>query len=786
MSAQPNKIAIELPQRNVSRQTRQQLPNQQQPQHNNAISKDKLTQCLINSIDIASSHLAKTISNLLGLENDSDITLLFKYAGINIKANNNHKLLSEYHQLRSNRQYIGQQFVDELILLFTDNISTLNTGPKTFTFNQASDVLLDPNQNKIEESAIIANLSTKAHKKYSDNLGALYKRYLFAFEKSGIRKNTLPLGPEQICLAFMKTLDIYNISDDLKKICYKLFDTHVIQNLEPLYKNINTIFHDADILPELVFEQGHNINEKPIKQRRAFVKPKPASRKATHLKSANNEKEDTFGVFMHLILMKQHMDSVSQRNTSLHSHEKFNEKYHVIESKNKSTISAEKLDSLLSSFQNNTHQILANDKNSVLSNEMILDYIFTETSKESRILSEKLDQSDSACIDLVCMLFKTIAEDHNLPSHMKKLICSLLLKSIKTALAEKRFFNELTHPARVFIDLLATSSICWNELNDISNDPLYLESNRIVNDITGSSTPDNTIFNKAIKDLKSFLEINANSRELLIQDRQKSEETAANKISELINNQEVPAPVLLFLTNIWKNVFTKIATEEGTQSKSWENIVKLTTDIIISTQPKITDKEKQNLLSTIPRLVSGINDGLSSISSNRKQIKHFLNELENIHIASLQGNLIDVFSTVTPITPEAEVSNNKSDTDDLFNTDKLIAEIDSITAKFENLDISNCRSDVYQETINNLPIGSWLEFTEENNNKLRLKLAWKNKQSTEYSFVDRSGTIVAETAISQLASDFRDGHIHIIDTSPITERAFNLIRRTLKKQVLKK
>jgi len=116
--------------------------------------------------------------------------------------------------------------------------------------------------------------------------------------------------------------------------------------------------------------------------------------------------------------------------------------------------------------------------------------------------------------------------------------------------------------------------------------------------------------------------------------------------------------------------------------------------------------------------------------------------------------------------------------------DQLIKEIETVTTRIDNKKkIESKESDIYKDTVKKLVVGSWIEFTENNNKKFRVKLAWKSEATGEYSFVDRSGHVVTDKTLAELVADFRGGHIHIINDAPLIDRALEDVRSQLKKFV---
>ena len=150
------------------------------------------------------------------------------------------------------------------------------------------------------------------------------------------------------------------------------------------------------------------------------------------------------------------------------------------------------------------------------------------------------------------------------------------------------------------------------------------------------------------KQLASFLDasysdISTTSKKYTRPSSEESNDIASREIEKYTRDTDVPETVLDFLLNTWKNVLAYIQSNIGESSLTWQYALSITSKLVASTQPKLTQKDKQNLLTEIPIIVNGLQDGLTLISYNSTKIQQFFNALELIHTASLQGELIDIY-----------------------------------------------------------------------------------------------------------------------------------------------
>jgi hypothetical protein len=78
-----------------------------------------------------------------------------------------------------------------------------------------------------------------------------------------------------------------------------------------------------------------------------------------------------------------------------------------------------------------------------------------------------------------------------------------------------------------------------------------------------------------------------------------------------------------------------------------------------------------------------------------------------------------------------------------------------------------------------LPLGTWVKFTNSHGGALRAKLSWKSSIDPIYIFVNRKGAKVVEKSVGALASELRVGAAIILDSHPLLDRALDATMETL-------
>ena len=108
------------------------------------------------------------------------------------------------------------------------------------------------NQDEMEEMVAITTMHAKAMNLFGQEVSHLEARleYLELMCEKSIDKESL--DPKHICEVFQKTIENLEIAIEVKLVFYKLFDLEVCSKLGVMYKTINQIFIDNDVLPEII------------------------------------------------------------------------------------------------------------------------------------------------------------------------------------------------------------------------------------------------------------------------------------------------------------------------------------------------------------------------------------------------------------------------------------------------------------------------------------------------------------------------------------------------------
>src|SRR5262249_20181856 len=115
-----------------------------------------------------------------------------------------------------------------------------------------------------------------------------------------------------------------------------------------------------------------------------------------------------------------------------------------------------------------------------------------------------LQQMDSATLDIVSMLFDQLFEDPKIPEAPKGLIGGLQIPTLKVAIADKSFFGNKAHPARLLLDTFGEVAVRLSD--DFAPDsPAFVHLEAIVGHLVGNFKEDVGVFERARERLKEVI-----------------------------------------------------------------------------------------------------------------------------------------------------------------------------------------------------------------------------------------------------------------------------------------
>ncbi|MCQ4322301.1 DUF1631 domain-containing protein [Stutzerimonas stutzeri] len=727
----------------------------------------RLPVALISVRDKAAQQLRLALQTLFDNADDS----LFEIADRATSNAEQNAFFEAMRDLRMKRRGIERSFLQQVF----ESFSKLNQyeigkpAPQEASFESLALVQND----ELEESVAIDTMVAKVMSRASQPLSHLTTRINVLVSKK-LDDKTNPLGPQQLCEYFLEACRSLGVEIKVKLIILKLFERYVLTDLEQLYAESNQTLVAAGILPELQSAQPRRSPSRP------GASGSSAPRSGTGFSEApayvDSGVQEAFGN-LQALLSELRGSGLPARNLPSDA----------------IPISSNDLMRLLSHLQSRAPQQI-DEFDLQVQLEQLLHRVSARSGK-SRVVGEV----DEDVINLVSMLFEFILDDRTLPDSLKALIGRLQIPVLKVAVLDKTFFSRGSHPARRLLNEIASASMGWADQDEVQRDSLYQKIEQIVARLLNDFVDDPAIFSELLADFLAFTGDERRRSELLEQRTRDAEEGRAkaemarqeveHALNQRLLGKTLPEVVVRLLQEAWSKVLLLTCLKHGTQSEQWQAALATMDDLIWSVAPHEDLESRARLLELVPSLLKNLRDGLVSAAFDPFGTSDFFTRLEALHVQTLQqlNNPTKTAPASEPLDrgrsaadqklelPPREDSVNQPASSAMVEVNEEIVLLAPGETREHEPEINLDDNDEALMQVDNLRVGSWVEFQEDEEHKLRCKLAAVIKPTGKYIFVNRTGMKVLEKTRMGLAIEFRRGAIRLLNDALLFDRALESV-----------
>jgi hypothetical protein len=616
---------------------------------------------------------------------------------------------------------------------------------------------------ELEESLAIDGMAAKAATRYNSVLYALNQRLAAIVGAREVADEGNPLGPQALCAALQAGMRELEADVAVRLVILKLFDRHVVGELDAVYSESNTILADAGILPHIKYTLPKREHAPKPEAKPAEEAAKPAGSVASAA-----QVDEVLTAFAGLLAARRRaarggVDLPPAKGPPL---------------KDTDLLGA------LALMQTEAAQMeqIAYDPAALLEavERVKLDlidqlYRLGITDPDRRVTS-----TDEDAIDLVSLVFQFVVQDRNLPFEIQALLGRLQIPYVRVAIRDKHLFAQKEHPARRLLNAMAEASVSWSRTADHDGRYLALLQD-IVDRIVREYHDDFSLFEellaefeRAVAQAQRRAEIAeqraaeaAQGRERLAQARK----AAQQAVSARVDGREMPSLVREILTKPWTNFLVLTHLRQGASSREWTSAVNLVDALVWSVAPKTTPAETARLHGLIPQMQAYLRRGLSVVGFHESDAERLINGLTALLFAMHQRHP----APSQPAVEAAEAAVHAAAARQAHATAPTTEEPDEMLGAEPLPD-----DDEYLIKARNMKLGTWLEFSGSLGECERAKLSWISPISARLLFVNRKGLMVAERNLFLLARELRDGRARILEVAPIFDRALDGIMSRLR------
>jgi hypothetical protein len=746
----------------------------------------RLPVALVNVRDKAAKQLKAALQKLFDNADDT----LFEMADRATSNAEQNVFFEAMRDLRLKRKNIERGFLQKVF----ESFATLNQyeiGKPAPLDAMSFDTLSLVQNDALEESVALDTMVAKVVSRDGIALGHLTTRFNAMVSKK-LDNKTNPIGPTCLCEFFLDACSSLGVEIKVKLIILKLFEKYVLSDLDQLYAEANETLIAAGVLPEL---KSAPVRRNPSRGSAAASGSRQDG--SAGLGELSDEGvEEVFGALQELLSQA--------RGTTPPRHNR---------PAGALPISSNDLMRLLSHMQQRAPAQASDDFDLRDQLEGLLTRASAKAGK-ARVVGEV----DEDVINLVSMLFEYILDDRTLPDSFKALIARLQIPILKVAVIDKTFFNRGSHPARRLLNEIASAALGWVEQDDTQRDSLYQKIEHVVQRLLNDFVDDPLIFSELLTEFLAFSGDERRRSDLLEQRTKDAEEGSAKAamarreveqaLNERLLGKTLPEVVVRLLQEAWSKVLMLTCLKHGVESAEWQAALATMDDLVWSVEVHEEPEVRMRLLGMVPGMLKALREGMASAAFDPFSTGEFFSQLEALHVQAFQR-----FKRSLPEeNPTQDAASDQADVAVI--NEQQIAALAEVGIDLPLLDSSPAEvaeepamMEVVEEIIllapgelrsaepedhladddeaflqvDNLRVGSWVEFQEDEEHKLRCKLAAVIKPTGKYIFVNRTGMKVLEKTRTGLAVEFRRNAIRLLNDALLFDRALESVIGNLRK-----
>lgn len=590
-------------------------------------------------------------------------------------------------------------------------------------------------QEEMEEMVAITTMHANALNLFGEEVSNLEARLEYLEIMSAVIFKKQAINPNRICELFGKALAPLEITTTNKLVLFKVFDEQVNLQLGNMYKTLNQLLIDADVLPEVVLKT--QTYEEPEEE-------EVTTRTATYYDPSENKSTDfvprSQSELNHIVsqFMKGTFTATGDELELPASFYKDPEKQNI---DGKECYARKDVVKSLSRLQHKLTEL--GKKSDLVSADEIKRSLMADIEKNNKGDSDKeVNVLDERSIDFVGMMFNAITSDESISSVIKSLLMRLQIPVIKVAMSDEELFSNEKHPARNVLNLVTEAGKGVTE-----EDKLYEDIEEIVDEILHEYDIDIKSFDKAVDSLHELIkneEANALENEKIGQReaiKAHARDVVLTELRGLSSNKKLPKSVQPLVLKHWSTLMLNRYINYGNDSNQWAQSVMLLKLMLKLLQP-IKKKAQWHMLNNNHLALSeSINDELYETRQEKDGIDEQIESLKNTFQEMLDNYGLKVVDDETEKNNE-EVLEYTADTG-VESNEAAIREKQLIIAKEKIAQLPS-----------NVKPGVWFEiFNGENRAVRRLKMSTILTEVAKIIFVDRKGVKVIEKDVGEFVKE---------------------------------
>lgn len=412
-------------------------------------------------------------------------------------------------------------------------------------------------------------------------------------------------------------------------------------------------------------------------------------------------------------------------------------------------------------------------------------------SVREQIMGRAQGLGQSLSLEVVALMIDNLVHDTRLLEPIRDIIERLEPALLRLVLVDARFFVDQKHPARRLLQEIAQRGLAFGSVDDPQFNAFLVSLQRFVTPLAGLHIDNAEPFDLALKSLISLWD-EADARTDIpsqmdsamaaleyAEERNLLADKLVSGMRTIPEFQQVPASVVDFLLGPWSQVMACAQLNDRSGADDPGEYKALVNYLLWSAQPELTQKNVGKLTKMVPRLLSGLREGLRLIDYPSTKTSVFFDMLMKLHQQAFQ---------TAPVLPMPSgraglVASLRDDHDHWVAPAEVKAsgfmalpEEEAVEQHAEHAGVAGVVAESVDTGLATMAVGTWVEL-QVNAVWVRTQLSWVSPQRTMYLFTSGQGKTQSMTQ-RMLERLLKLGTLRVLSEQPMVDGALNAVVQT--------
>lgn len=724
----------------------------------------------------------KRLPAFLGETLDKADNTLFDFVQRADGSLNHQEYFDGMRELRRQRPLVEQRYIEHVLGAFasyerrTPQKIDLEQGGRSTQNGELSLV----SEEELEEQLSARMVAVAISRGLGPALHQLNRRLGVLIGGVEIDDDNSPVGPAHIAQAFRAGLTGLDLSVRVKVLLFKLYEREFQRLLPAFYVDLNKALVESGVLPEI----RHSVARRPgmppraadaVREGDADSAYAPPSREYAEPPPVSPAAEQALFSTLHELLETYRGARGARGAFSLPQGAESAEAG-VGGTAPLRPLSPNEMLSVLSMYQGELPEAVSealDDPEQSLAQRLKQELLTGAERLGLDPKTSRMSAADEDAIDLVGMLFEVLLEERDFHTDTRKTISRLIVPFVKVALLDRRMFLQKTHPARKLLNSLAEA--CEGNSGEAPQDRELLDRvRRTVDRLSVEFNEDVAIFETLEQEFREFIE--QHRRRIALAERRAAEAqrgkerlefaraAATAELNRRIELHPELAPAIdSFLRRYWVHHITLMGLREGHDAPKYQAAL-AAGDALLGAWSESRERRQfsETAFVALRPQLEPVLQSAGCVGAAADEVLHSLFAALSPRAASpeIQQQLA---GAVERNAPPADSPTLAVPTPG----DEIEPEPDPLAGlEYEADDV---------ERIRKLPVGTWVQFIDDDGNAQPAKLSWQSPISNRLLFVNRRGLRYCVASAEELAAMIRTKRLVIRQNDAAFEHAMNQV-----------